>query len=113
VYLHNAPDGELVDIALLDYRTSKPPSGAIVYEMKGRGAERAREMLYRVAANDPPKFLVEDMVREFGSLGDVCGLWLENAPKESRRSIVRACRSASQDQMMRLRSAVAADPTMR
>jgi hypothetical protein len=111
-YLHSISDRELIELALLDQRTSRPPSGFAVYEMARRGSDRSRAILYEYATNKVDEGVIDDMVRTFSNSGNVCGDWRAAAPVTARANLESACfRVFHSDAMGHLKKA--ADQTPR
>lgn len=90
-YLRRISDRQLIELAVLDYRTSMPPSGHVVHEMARRGPSRARAIFYEYARASIDERLIDEMVRTFSDLSDVCGDWRTKAPTEAGTNVQAAC----------------------
>jgi len=113
-YLDHASDRQLIDLAVLDEQTSRPPSGHFVYEMARRGPDRAKAILYTYAQGSVDENVIDAMVRTFSDLGEVCGEWDRTAPKPAVANLRAACKRVfSSDDMAALRKSADATFNLR
>lgn len=96
IYLSSLPDDELLELAMLDYRTQLPPSSKMVDQMKARGPERSKNLLYRYSVGKVDQTLMDDMVRIFSTEWRVCDEWLANAPGNVKANLARSCKRESE-----------------